>query len=51
MSFMINIEKKELNMSIELKIKMICRFNNLQYEFINGNIKNINNPTFIIVID
>lgn len=43
MSIMINIEIKELHISIELKrrIEMICRFHNLKCEFISGNIRNI----------
>lgn len=40
---MLDIEIKELNISIELKrkVEMICRFHNLKCEFINGSIKNI----------
>lgn len=49
---MVSIETIELNIGIELKrkIEMICRFNNLKCEFMNGSIKNIKRINLAYVV-
>ena len=45
------IETKELVVSEEIKrkVEMICRFDYVDYEFINGNIKSIKNTNIVYV--
>ena len=45
------IETKELVISEELKrkVEMVCRFANVKYTIINGNIKSIKNTNIAIV--
>ena len=45
------IETKELVISEELKrkVEMICRFTNVKYSIINGNVKSIKNTNIAIV--
>lgn len=48
---MLTIETKELKISEEIKrkVEMICRFSNVKYEFLNGNIKSIKNTNIAYV--
>lgn len=45
------IETKELKISEELKrkVEMVCRFANVKYTIINGNIKSIKNTNIAMV--
>ena len=45
------IETKELKISEELKrkVEMVCRFANIKYTIINGNIKSIKNTNIAMV--
>ena len=45
------IETKELKISEELKrkVEMICRFANVKYAIINGNIKSIKNTNITMI--
>ena len=45
------IETKELKISEELKrkIEMVCRFANVKYTIINGNIKSIKNTNIAMI--
>ena len=45
------IETKELKISEELKrkVEMVCRFVNVKYTIINGNIKSIKNTIIVMV--
>lgn len=45
------IETKELKISEELKrkVEMVCRFTNVKYTIINGNIKSIKNTNIAMV--
>ncbi len=48
---MLNIETKELKISDKLKrkVEMVCRFVNVKYTIINGNIKSIKNTNIAMV--
>lgn len=48
---MLKIETKELKISEELKrkVEMVCRFANVKYTIINGNIKSIKNTNIAMV--
>ena len=48
---MLTIETKELKISEEIKrkVEMICRFSNVKYELLNGNIKSIKNTNIAYV--
>ena len=45
------VETKELKISEELKrkVEMVCRFANIKYTIINGNIKSIKNTNIAMV--
>ena len=45
------IETKELKISEELKrkVEMVCRFANIKYTIINGNIKSIKNTNIAMI--
>ena len=45
------IETKELKISEELKrkVEMVCRFANVKYTIINGNIKSIKNTNIAMI--
>ena len=48
---MLNIETKELKISDKLKrkVEMVCRFVNVKYTIINGNIKSIKNTNIAMI--
>ena len=48
---MLTMETKELKISeaIKRKVEMICRFSNVKYELLNGNIKSIKNTNIVYV--
>ena len=48
---MLSIETKELKISDKLKrkVEMVCRFVNVKYTIINGNIKSIKNTNIAMV--
>lgn len=48
---MLTIETKELKISEEIKrkVEIICRFSDVKYEILNGNIKSIKNTNIAYV--
>ena len=48
---MLSIETKELKISDKLKrkVEMVCRFANVKYTIINGNIKSIKNTNIAMI--
>ena len=48
---MLSIETKELKISDKLKrkVEMVCRFVNVKYTIINGNIKSIKNTNIAMI--